>query len=84
MEGIWVRSQDETALTFAKTFEAWDDGRVVARYGKDFKVLGSYCNQEVATRVIGRIRRFIENRIEDGDTKVFNMPLKEKMCGGTR
>ena len=79
--GIWIRSQDECKIVFTKSVEAWSDGRLVARFGKDFSVLGQFENQHDAQMIVGKICRFIQNRIKENELEVFNVPLSNKLQG---
>lgn len=81
MQGIWIRSQDECKMVFTKSVEAWKDGRLVARFGKDFSVLGQFENQHDAKMIVGKICRFIQGRTKDNMLEVFNIPLSNKMQG---
>lgn len=70
MEGLWVRSQDGSTLVFVRTFEVWESGRIVARFGRDYKHLGDYDNKEKAQCVIDDIEDFINT----STNKVYQMP----------
>lgn len=80
MKGIWIRSQDECKVVFTKSVEAWSDeawsdGRLVARFGKDFSILGTFESQDDARMVVGRICKFVQNRNDESATQVFNVPF---------
>ncbi|MDA3732352.1 hypothetical protein PBV87_12725 [Niameybacter massiliensis] len=73
MKGIWIRSQDGTTLTLCKTVKAWESGRIVNNYGKDYVHLGDYGTKERAKEVMAIIANFIQNKTKDDE--VFQMPL---------
>lgn len=77
MEGIWVISQDGNSLIYVKTFEIWQGGRIVARFGKDWKLLGDYNNQEEAREVLGKLCKFITTRT----TETFKMSQRKTIEG---
>lgn len=75
--GVWVMSQDENTLVYVKTFEVWQDGRVIARLGKDWKLLGVYKSYEFAQGVIAGIGDFITST----KNEVFKMPKQKPIKG---
>lgn len=70
MDGIWVRSQDSNTLVFVKTFEIWNGGRIVARFGKDFKWLGDYNGQDEARAVLDNVEQFLTST----RNQIYQMP----------
>lgn len=75
MEGVWVRSQDRRTLVFVKTFEVWEGGRIVARFGKDWKLLGDYGSPLKAQEVLDHTCSFVTSR----STGVFQMPKDKEL-----
>lgn len=68
--GIWVRTQDKTAVTYCRTIKVWESGRVVNALGKEYIHLGDYGSKDKGQKVLD----LIETHIASGCNGIFQMP----------
>ena len=76
-EGIWVRSQDRATLIFVRTFEVWKSGTIVARFGENYKWLGSYKEKNNAEAALDMVENFINTPVRDKD--IYDMPTRKEV-----
>lgn len=74
INGLWVRTQDNSSLVFINDFSIKYDTTIVGSNSNKVITLGNYQTKELTLKILDLIHRYLFNMIQSNTTGIFNMP----------